>query len=104
MRSHPERRSSPRRTRNIRRGTLRWTLQRSVCCRCSSGTTFGLTSSRFGGETRNFTSFSAPLAEIVQARIWAGLHLRTADVQSVTLGDNIVNYMVENYFQPVGNH
>jgi hypothetical protein len=67
-------------------------------------TSFGVTSSRFGGETRNFTSFSAPLAEIVEARIWAGLHFRTGDVQSVTLGDNITNYMVENYFQPVGNH
>jgi hypothetical protein len=33
-----------------------------------------------------------------------GTAFRTADVQSVTLGDNIVNYMVENYFQPVGNH
>ena len=69
-----------------------------------NNTSFGVTSSRFGGETRNFTSFSAPLDEIVQARIWAGLHFRTADVQSVTLGNNIFNYMVENYFQPVGNH
>jgi len=69
-----------------------------------NNTSFGVTSSRFGGETRNFTSFSAPLDEIVEARIWAGLHFRTADAQSVTLGDNIVNYMVENYFQPVGNH
>jgi hypothetical protein len=69
-----------------------------------NNTSFGVTSSRFGGETRPFTSFSAPLAEIVEARIWAGLHFRTGDVQSVTLGDNIVNYMNEHYFQPVGNH
>ena len=48
--------------------------------------------------------FSAALAEIVEARIWAGLHYRTADVQSVTLGDNVVRYMTDNYFQPVGNH
>ncbi len=67
-------------------------------------TSFGVTSSRFGGETRPFTSFSAPLDEIIEARIWAGLHFRTADVQSVTLGDNIVHYMNEHYFQPVGNH
>jgi hypothetical protein len=65
---------------------------------------FGVTSSRFGGETRFFDHFSDPLAEIVEARIWAGLHYRTADVQSVTLGDNVVHYMTENYFQPVGNH
>jgi hypothetical protein len=69
-----------------------------------NNTSFGVTSSRFEGETRNFTSFSAPLDEIVEARIWAGLHFRTGDVQSVTLGDNIVHYMTEHYFQPVGNH
>jgi hypothetical protein len=65
---------------------------------------FGVTSSRFGGETRPFSHFSAALAEIVEARIWAGLHYRTADVQSVTLGDNVVRYMTDHYFQPVGNH
>jgi len=65
---------------------------------------FGVTSSRFGGETRPFSHFSAALAEIVEARIWAGLHYRTADVQSVTLGDNVMRYMTDHYFQPVGNH
>jgi hypothetical protein len=65
---------------------------------------FGVTSSRFGGETRFFDHFSDPLNEIIEARIWAGLHFRTADMQSVTLGDNIFHYMTEHYFQPVGNH
>jgi len=65
---------------------------------------FGVTSSRFGGETRFFNRFSDPLEEIVEARIWAGLHFRTGDEQSVTLGGNVVRYMAEHYFQPVGNH
>ena len=65
---------------------------------------YGVTSSRFGGETRPFDHFSTALAEIVEARIWAGLHFRTADVQAVGLGENVARYMVENYFQPVGNH
>ena len=65
---------------------------------------FGVTSSRFGGETRFFDHFSDALAEIVEARIWAGLHFRTADTQAVGLGENVFDYMVENYFQPVGNH
>ena len=65
---------------------------------------FGVTSSQFGGETRPFSHFSQALAEIVEARIWAGLHFRAADVQSVTLGDNVVGYMTDHYFQPVGNH
>jgi hypothetical protein len=52
--------------------------------------------------TRTFTSFSQTLAEIVEARIWAGLHYRTADVQARQLGRNVAEYMADNYFQPVG--
>jgi hypothetical protein len=65
---------------------------------------FGATSSRFGGETRFFDHFSDVLAEITLARIWAGLHYRTADAQAQTLGQSIAAYAAANYFQPVGNH
>jgi hypothetical protein len=65
---------------------------------------FGTTSSRFGGETRFFNSFDEPLNEINEARIWAGLHFREADVQGKALGGNVAEYMAANYFQPVGNH
>jgi hypothetical protein len=61
---------------------------------------FDVTSSQFDGETRHFERFSQPLAEIMEARIWAGLHYRTADEQAVMLGGKIVDYMEENYFQP----
>jgi hypothetical protein len=64
---------------------------------------FGVTSSQFGGETRFFDRFSQPLDEILEARIWAGLHFRTADVQGRTIGINVANYMAANYFQPVGH-
>jgi hypothetical protein len=53
-------------------------------------------------KTRTFGSFSQALAELIEARIWAGLHYRTADVQAEQLGRNIANYMAANYFQPVG--
>ncbi|MEO8424838.1 MAG: vanadium-dependent haloperoxidase [Actinomycetota bacterium] len=62
---------------------------------------FGVTSSQFGGETRFFGRFSKPLKEIIEARIWAGLHFRTADVQGAELGRNVAEYMEENYFQPL---
>ena len=42
------------------------------------------------------------LDEIVEARIWAGLHFRTADVQGRDLGINVANFMADNYFEPVG--
>jgi hypothetical protein len=57
-----------------------------------------------GDATRTFTSFSQAIDEIVLARIWAGLHFRTADVQAVQLGTNVANSAAANYFQPVGNH
>ncbi len=52
--------------------------------------------------TRTFSSFSQALAEITEARIWAGLHFRTADVQGEQLGRNVAEYAAEDYFQPVG--
>ncbi len=57
-----------------------------------------------GPATRSFTSFSQAVDEIVEARIWAGLHFRTADVQAVQLGTNVANFAAADYFEPVGNH
>ena len=55
-------------------------------------------------KTRAFSSFNQALDEVVEARIWAGLHFRTADVQARQLGTNVANLAAANYFQPVGNH
>ena len=54
-------------------------------------------------KTRTFGSFSQALAELIEARIWAGLHFHNADVQGQQLGRNVANYMAANYFQPVGS-
>jgi hypothetical protein len=43
---------------------------------------FDVTSGRFPNEPRHFDRFSDALGEIIEARIWAGLHFRTADVQA----------------------
>jgi hypothetical protein len=64
---------------------------------------FGATSAPFPGEVRFFSSFSQALDEIVEARIWAGLHYRTADVQGRGLGENVAAFAVANYFQRVGH-
>ena len=53
---------------------------------------------------RIFESFSQTLAEVTEARIWAGLHFRTADVQGQILGRKVADYMAAHYFAPVGNH
>ena len=62
---------------------------------------FDVTISRFPGEMRHFDRFSEPLKEIIDARIWAGLHYRTADVQAQKLGRKVVHYMAKHYFQPL---
>jgi hypothetical protein len=52
---------------------------------------------------RTFSTFSQPLAELIDARIWAGLHYRHGDVQGQLLGLNVANYGAANYFQAVGH-
>lgn len=64
---------------------------------------FDVTSSRFPSEPpRHFDRFSEPLAEMIEDRIWAGLHYRTADVQAAILGRDVAHYMAKHYFHPVG--
>ena len=55
-------------------------------------------------KARTFTGFNQAVNEIVEARIWAGLHYRTADLQAVVLGTNVANFAAANYFEAVGNH
>ena len=54
-----------------------------------------------GPAVRTFDTFTQPLAELIEARIWAGLHYRSGDVQGQVLGRNVANYGAAKYFQPV---
>jgi hypothetical protein len=56
-----------------------------------------------GPAVREFQTLSEPLAELIVARIWAGLHYRSADVEGQRLGRNVAAYGAANYFRPVGN-
>lgn len=60
--------------------------------------TFYATSSRFPGEQRVFHRFSDLTNEVVEARIWAGIHFRTADTQAATLGRDVERYIHTHYF------
>jgi hypothetical protein len=53
---------------------------------------------------RSFDSFSQVLAEIVEARIWAGLHFRNADRQGKALGLGVGSYVVAHELQPLRHH
>jgi len=51
--------------------------------------------------TRSFERLSDALDEVIDARVWAGIHFRTADVQGSVLGKKVAQYMKKHYFQPV---
>jgi hypothetical protein len=50
------------------------------------------------GVTRSFSSFSAALDEIKNARIFAGIHFRSACDDGQTTGVNVANYILQNSF------
>jgi hypothetical protein len=50
---------------------------------------------------RSFDRFSDMLAEVIDARVWAGIHFRTADTQGAVLGNKVAHYLRRHYFQPV---
>ena len=49
---------------------------------------------------RSFGRFSDALREIIGARVWSGIHFRTADRQGAKLGKKVAAYMDRHYFQP----
>lgn len=51
--------------------------------------------------TRNFDRFSDIQREVINARVWAGIHFRTADMQGAVLGQKVAHYLKKHYFQPV---
>jgi hypothetical protein len=51
---------------------------------------------------RSYSRFSDALKEIIDARVWSGIHFRTADVQGAVLGKKVAHYLRKHYFQPVG--
>jgi hypothetical protein len=52
------------------------------------------------GLTRSFTRFSQAIDEIVDARVWSGIHFRSADEQGERIGKQVARYREEHYFQP----
>ena len=50
------------------------------------------------GSTRKYTSFSAVIADVIEARIYGGLHFRTADVNGADLGRRVAEFVDANFF------
>ena len=60
--------------------------------------TFYATSSRFPGEQRVFHHFSDLTDEVLNARIWAGIHFRNPDQQAENLGAQVEQYVLTHQF------
>jgi hypothetical protein len=52
--------------------------------------------------TRSYDRFSEALKEIIDARVWGGIHFRTADVQGAVLGKKVARWLAKHYLQPNG--
>lgn len=55
------------------------------------------------GVTRSFRSFSTALEEVKNARIFAGIHFRSATDDGQALGTKVANYVLEHALTPVGH-
>jgi hypothetical protein len=60
-----------------------------------------IVSPRFPGQPRRFQRLSDVLDEIIEARVWGGIHFRTADEQGAELGRKVARFERRHYFQRV---
>jgi hypothetical protein len=54
------------------------------------------------GTRRHFSGFSRALAEVTEARIWGGVHFRSADLDGAKLGRAVAGYITAHHFRPLG--
>ncbi|WP_162257523.1 vanadium-dependent haloperoxidase [Phycicoccus sp. Soil802] len=63
--------------------------------------TINVTSGRYPGDVRTFTRLSTAMDEVIDARVWGGIHFRTADVVGSQIGSKVARWMDKHYFEPV---
>jgi hypothetical protein len=56
------------------------------------------------GTTRSFTRFSQAIKEIINARVWSGIHFRTADVQGAVIGRKVARFREKHFFERAKCH
>jgi hypothetical protein len=63
-----------------------------------------LTSTAAPGVTRHYDSGPALRADVVNARVWQGIHFRFADTAARNLGTHLADWTLDHYFQPTHDH
>jgi hypothetical protein len=61
-----------------------------------------LISTAVPGAERHYDTGSALRQDVVNARVWLGIHFRTADTVSRDIGRRLAAWTLDHYFQPVG--
>jgi hypothetical protein len=51
--------------------------------------------------TRKFESFSQIAKSVEDARVWAGIHFRSADIDGSEMGRRVAEYALKNYMRPI---
>jgi hypothetical protein len=52
------------------------------------------------GEARNYPTKADIVGSAIDARVWSGIHFRTADEVSIEIGTQVANWTLDHYFQP----
>jgi hypothetical protein len=63
-----------------------------------------LISTAVPGVERHYDSGRVLRRDVVDARIWLGIHFRFADTAARDMGRRIARWTIDHYFQPVHNH
>ena len=56
--------------------------------------------SAVSGTTRSFSRFTEAIHEIIDARVYSGIHFRIADVQGAVIGKKVAHWREMHFFQP----
>ena len=65
---------------------------------------FDIVSPRFPTQPRHYERFSDALQEVIDARVWGGIHFRTADEQGAEIGTEVAQWEEDHFFQPLDHH
>jgi PAP2 superfamily protein len=66
-----------------------------------NATGFTVTSAGLPGVQRDFTTFSAAVQQVEDARIYAGFHFRSSCADGAALGAQVANYVTSTLMQPL---
>jgi hypothetical protein len=61
-----------------------------------------LISTAVPGVQRHYDSGDALRQDVVDARVWLGIHFRTADTAARDMGEQVAAWTLDHYFQPAG--